>query len=203
MRDLYSVDRTKSSKTEPAIDNTKLKWVSKDVLFDDEGHAHVVGAIDPGILVKITAESAPKQIRRKYRPRPDPRERSDYSVSELAAEWNLSTHKIRSLFRDEPGVTKLYDKKANAKRKRVYVTLRIAVEVARRAEAFVINIVAETPKKIRRKIPLPPELIQSLKDARGVELERLTVEWNSSYGNWTAKELASARTRQCVLSCAA
>ncbi len=97
------MDGKKNPKTESPIDNTKLKWVSKDVLFDEEGHPHAVGSIVPEIPFKITTEAAPKQTRRKHRARPEPTERSDYTVSQLAAEWNLSTDKIRSLFRDEPG----------------------------------------------------------------------------------------------------
>jgi hypothetical protein len=133
---LYIVDHKKSPKTESSIDNTKLKWVSKDVLFDEEGHAHAVGPIVPEIPVKISPEP---HSRRKRRSRPEPTERSDYTVAQLAAEWNLSPDKIRSLFRDEPGVVKLYDKKAHAKRKRVYITLRIPVEVAKRVKQRLLD----------------------------------------------------------------
>ena len=48
-----------------------------------------------------------------------------YTVRELAAEWGLSTDKIRELFRNEAGVIKLTDENAKRKRKRSYVTLRI------------------------------------------------------------------------------
>jgi hypothetical protein len=69
-------------------------------------------------------------------------------------------------------------------------------EIQKRAEPIVIHSAAEPPKKIRRKIPAPVELFESLKNAKGIELEQLTVKWNDEHGNLTAKELASARTRQ-------
>jgi hypothetical protein len=58
----------------------------------------------------------------------------DYTVSELAHEWGLSTDKIRELFRNEPGVTKLKGENAGKKRKRRYVTLRIPEDVAERVK---------------------------------------------------------------------
>jgi hypothetical protein len=72
----------------------------------------------------------------------------------------------------------------------------VGEEIQKRAEPIVIHIEAEPPKKIRRKIPAPPELIESLKNAKGIEFERLSAKWNKEHGNLTAKELASARTRQ-------
>jgi len=132
VQDLYIVESKKPPKDKSSIDNTKLIWVSKDVFFDDAGHPHPVGPSIPSIPLKISPESPSNSSRRKHRPRPEPTERSDYTVSQLAAEWNLSTDKIRSLFRDESGVVRLSAKNAGAKRKRVYVTLRIPVEVAKR-----------------------------------------------------------------------
>jgi hypothetical protein len=139
VQDLYIVESKKPPKDKSLIDNTKLIWVSKDVFFDDTGHAHLVGPSVPQIPVTISPESPSNSSRRKHRARPEPTERSDYTVAQLAAEWNLSTDKIRSLFRDELGVVKLSDKKAGAKRKRVYVTLRIPVEVAKRVKQRLLN----------------------------------------------------------------
>jgi len=136
---LHIVDSKKTSKTESSIDNTKLRWVSDKVLFDEMGHAHLVGPIVPEIPLKVSREDPPNPPRRRHRARPEPTERSDYTVAQLAAEWNLSTDKIRSMFRYEPGVVKLSDKKAGAKRKRVYVTLRIPVEVAQRVKQRLLN----------------------------------------------------------------
>ena len=55
-------------------------------------------------------------------------------MQELAKEWNLSSDKIRQIFRNEPGVVKLRDKDATKKRKRNYVSLRIPREVAARVK---------------------------------------------------------------------
>jgi hypothetical protein len=67
--------------------------------------------------------------------------------------------------------------------------------IRKRADPIVIHVV-EKSKTIRRKIPPPPDLVRALKDAEGIELERLTAKWNKEHGSLTPKELASARTRQ-------
>jgi hypothetical protein len=68
--------------------------------------------------------------------------------------------------------------------------------IKQRAEPIVIHVVDKSSSKTRRKIPPPAELSQALKDAEGIELERLTAKWNKDHGTLTKKELASARTRQ-------
>lgn len=57
---------------------------------------------------------------------------TDYSPQELALEWGLGVDKIRELFADEPGVTKI--KNPPKKGKRQYVTLRIPERVAERVQ---------------------------------------------------------------------
>ena len=53
-----------------------------------------------------------------------------YAVIEVAAMWNLSTHKVRELFEDEPGVLVIGDR--NPRHKRRYLTLRIPQTVLQR-----------------------------------------------------------------------
>jgi AraC-like DNA-binding protein len=66
--------------------------------------------------------------RRDAVPRPQFAQRH-YSVSEIAAMWNLSDDSVRRLFEGEAGVIPLENEKS---RKRRYVTLRIPEEVAER-----------------------------------------------------------------------
>lgn len=54
-----------------------------------------------------------------------------YSVSELAALWNLSADTIRRLFEPEPGVLVIGNEAGKYSRRR-YITLRIPESVARR-----------------------------------------------------------------------
>ncbi|HEY6183032.1 MAG TPA: hypothetical protein VIW67_12355 [Terriglobales bacterium] len=53
-----------------------------------------------------------------------------YAVIEVAEMWNLSTHKVRELFEDEPGVLVIGDR--NPRYKRRYLTLRIPQTVLQR-----------------------------------------------------------------------
>jgi len=77
-----------------------------------------------------------------------------------------------------------------------YTITAVSDEIQRRAEPIVIHVVGEPAKQIRRKIPPPPELVQALKDAEGLELERLTPKWNREHGDLTAKALATGRRAQ-------
>jgi hypothetical protein len=54
-----------------------------------------------------------------------------YSVSELAATWNLSLDTIRKLFEHEPGVVVIGDETRKFSRRK-YITLRIPESVALR-----------------------------------------------------------------------
>jgi hypothetical protein len=104
----------------------QLLWTRSDILFDGN---EVLGAkpIQDGVAARA-AQNAPPDA-------PTARERGpndDYKVQELAREKGLSPAKIRDLFRNEPGVTKLKDENASRKRKRSYVSLRIPRAVADR-----------------------------------------------------------------------
>jgi DeoR/GlpR family transcriptional regulator of sugar metabolism len=57
-------------------------------------------------------------------------EEKHYSVTELAALWNLSKQTIRRLFQDETGVVRIGEREV--RRHRGYVTLRIPESVARK-----------------------------------------------------------------------
>jgi hypothetical protein len=57
-------------------------------------------------------------------------EERHYSVSEIAAMWNLSVDLVRKLFRNEPGVLVLGSVKRRGKRG--YMTLRISQSVLER-----------------------------------------------------------------------
>ncbi len=59
-----------------------------------------------------------------------------YSVSELAAAWNISDDKVRELFLNEPGI--LNFGKPN-RRKRIYRPIRIPESVAARVYARLTN----------------------------------------------------------------
>jgi hypothetical protein len=69
----------------------------------------------------------------------DPTERH-FTVSELAAAWNVSEDKVREIFRGEPGVLKLG--KPASRRKRVYRPIRIPESVAARVYARLTNSVS-------------------------------------------------------------
>jgi AraC-like DNA-binding protein len=107
-------------------EKARLLWARPDILFDGN---EVLGAkpIREAVAARA-AENVPPEI-------PAGRERGpndDYKVQELAREKGLSPAKIRDLFRNEPGVTKLKDENAGRKRKRSYVSLRIPRAVADR-----------------------------------------------------------------------
>ena len=84
----------------------QLLWTRSDILFDGN---EVLGAkpIQDAVAARA-AQNAPPDA-------PTARERGpndDYKVQELAREKGLSPAKIRDLFRNEPGVTKLKDENA-------------------------------------------------------------------------------------------
>jgi hypothetical protein len=60
-----------------------------------------------------------------------PSEERHYTVTEIAAIWNLSKDTVRRLFQNEPGVLVLGDTSPR-RRKRLYKTLRIPESVAQR-----------------------------------------------------------------------
>jgi hypothetical protein len=97
--------------------NTDLIWVDPELDFSDS----------KTLFKRKTRGKVPKIDK----PSPE----KSFTVAELAAEWNLSTHKIRELFRNEPGVLKMQDKDFKKKRKRRYTTLRIPLEVAQRVRS--------------------------------------------------------------------
>jgi hypothetical protein len=105
-----------------------------DLFFGPDGVRQISGPY-PVIPAASTGTGAPQRAKplsgkkRRLRVRTPG---SDYTVTELAHEWGLSTDKIRELFRNEPGVKKIHDEKAGKKRKRHYVTLRIPEAVAER-----------------------------------------------------------------------
>ena len=82
------------------------------------------------------------------------------------------------------------------KRASDFSVTHVGTEIVREAEPLVIHIEALPAEKHWRNIPPPPELVQSLKDAKGQELKMLTVKWNDKHGGLDPEELASARTRQ-------
>jgi hypothetical protein len=53
-----------------------------------------------------------------------------FSVSEIAAMWNLSVDAVRKLFRNEPGVLVIGD--SNPRGKRRYLTTRVPATVVER-----------------------------------------------------------------------
>ena len=114
-------------------ENTPL-WLRSDLFFGPGGVSQISGPL-PIIPAAPTAGAAPQRTKplsgkkRRLRVRAPGQ---DYTVTELAHEWGLSTDKIRELFSNEPGVKKLRDPKADKKRKRRYVTLRIPEAVAER-----------------------------------------------------------------------
>jgi hypothetical protein len=57
-----------------------------------------------------------------------------YCVAEIAEAWVLSTHVVRDLFANEPGVIAIGEDKSTG-RKRRYVTLRIPESVVARVHA--------------------------------------------------------------------
>jgi hypothetical protein len=102
-------------------------WARDDLFFGADGVSLISR---PSPLITIPA-STPSSRGTKSSVHSDGR---DYTVQELAKEWNLSPDKIRQIFRNEPGVVKLRDKDATKKRKRTYVSLRIPREVAARVK---------------------------------------------------------------------
>ncbi len=108
-----------------------LLWTRDDILFDGT-EVTAAKPIREALADRAVRKSQPavqaSQARRQ------PGDTRDYTVQELAAEWHLSSDKIRELFREEPGVVKLRDENAAKKRKRNYVSLRIPVEVAARVK---------------------------------------------------------------------
>ena len=88
--------------------------------------------------------------RRRLRPR---QPGADYTVTELAHEWGLSTDKIRELFRNEPGVKKFQDDKAGKKRKRRYTTLRIGFRISgeRRVNQFAVMLGHRAAEKLSQQ----------------------------------------------------
>jgi len=56
-----------------------------------------------------------------------------YAVVEIAAQWNLSTDKVRELFQNEPGVLVIGERSPRHKRR--YVTLRIPQSVLERVHS--------------------------------------------------------------------
>jgi hypothetical protein len=68
----------------------------------------------------------------------DPNERH-YSVSELAAAWNVSEDKIRDLFLNEPGVMNFGKQ---SRRKRIYRPIRIPQSVADRVYSRLTNSIS-------------------------------------------------------------
>jgi hypothetical protein len=57
--------------------------------------------------------------------------RRHYTITDLSAAWKMCDDKVRSLFRDEPGVLRLGEECSTGRRRR-YQTLRIPEEVVQR-----------------------------------------------------------------------
>jgi hypothetical protein len=103
-------------------------WLRDDLLFDEDGTVREISNPKP----MIAASPAPRGVAERSASGP-PRE-TNYTVAELAKEWNLSVATIREMFRNEPGVVKLTDPDHYRKRKRPYVSLRIPPDVAARVK---------------------------------------------------------------------
>jgi hypothetical protein len=105
-------------------------WFREDLLFDGDGTVREISSPKPS----ITATPGRPAVERSHTSATPPIRTTNYTVTELAKEWNLSVATIREMFRNEPGVIKLKDDDFYRKRKRPYVVLRIPPEVAQRVK---------------------------------------------------------------------
>jgi hypothetical protein len=113
--------------------NTPL-WLRSDLFFGPDGIRQLSGPspVAPEAPANSVARQRAKPLSGKKRRLRVRTPGQDYTPTELALEWGLSTDKIRELFRNEPGVKKIRDEKAGRKGKRRYTTLRIPEAVAQR-----------------------------------------------------------------------
>jgi hypothetical protein len=93
-------------------------------------------------LVTFAKSQQPEPVRAPKPAKPtngfvDDGTQTDFTVSQIATMWHLSTDTIQRMFQDEPGVVALGDKNPRGKRKRV--TLRIPRDVMLRVKKFRSN----------------------------------------------------------------
>lgn len=105
-------------------------WFREDLLFDEDGTIREISSPQPS----IAASAARPVAERSHTTATSPIRTANYTVAELAKEWNLSVATIREMFRNDPGVIKLTDEDFYRKRKRPYVGLRIPPDVAARVK---------------------------------------------------------------------